>query len=711
MTTPNDPVLPKGDTDTYSYEHFLAAHDPNLRKARGVFYTPEPAVKYIVRAVDDILRQAFNLPDGIADNGVQILDPAMGTGTFFFEVIEQIFYRIHEKQGPDAWNSYVSDNLLPRLLGFEVMEIPYRLAHWKLAEFLQKTGYRLEENQRFNIHRANALEPQETHGQFPFLVVLGNPPYNVSTVNQSEYAKQLTEKYKEGLKNEMNIQPLSDDYIKFIALGQHRITVAPSGGILAYITNNGFLDGLIHRRMRQSLLETFDRIFILNLHGNTRKKETAPDGSKDENIFDIQQGTSINIFVRNPPFVPLCEKKIFYADLYGKRPAKLGFLETQHIETSGFTEITPHAPDYYFVPKDFSLKKEYDAGFGVQQLFLKYGTGIKFRKDNLLVKNHFTRSDVETMLHDITQLEAGQVLAKYRTKETKDWQLEEKRQYFLEYRKEDIKPVLYRVFDRRWTYYPMEIISQIIPRGDARKKLMRHLFQENLVLLTLRNQPTVQKFDRIFIAKGIIEHCVIGRGTYAFPLYCYDKNGERCLNLNEAIVNEIARRIGCVPSARDIFDYVYGVLFDPLYWTKYQEFLKVDFPRVFYPKDGAEFERYVQKGLRLRKLHLLEDVPAIHTAFPVSDGDGIKNVRYVNGRVFINETQYFEGVPLVVWNFSIGGACPAQKYLKDRKGRILSSEEVLHYQKIVAVLTETVEMVGRSPTGHERAVNLTYRER
>ena len=691
MTGANAPASQRdGDTES-SFEHFLAAHDPNLRKARGVFYTPEPAVQYIVRAVDVILRQEFHLPDGLADHNVQIFDPAMGTGTFFFKVVEQIFNRIREKHGPDAWNSYVPRHLLPRLLGLEIMETPYRLAHWKLAEFLQKTGYRLEENQRFNIRLANALETQETLGQFPFLVVLGNPPYNVSTVNQSEYAKQLTVKYKEGLENETNIQPLSDDYIKFIALGQHRIVAAPSGGILAYITNNGFLDGLIHRRMRQSLRETFDRMYILNLHGNTRKKETTPDGGKDENIFDIQQGTSITIFVRYP--AKRKEKyKIFYADLYGKRPIKLGFLTTQHIETSGFMEIALHAPDYYFVPKDFSLKKEYDAGFSVRQLFLKYGTGIKFRKDNLLVKNHFTRSDVETMLHDIIHLEAGQVLAKYRTKETKDWQLKEKRQHFLEYCEEDIKPVLYRVFDRRWTYYPMETIAQIIPRGDARRELMRHLFQDNLELLTLRNQPTVQTFDRIFIAKGIIEHCVIGRGTYAFPLYYYDQNGERCSNLNEAVVNEIARRVGCVPSALDIFDYVYGVLFDPLYWAKYQDFLKMDFPCVRYPGDAAEFDQSLRRGERLRKLHLLEDVPAMHTAFPVSDGDGVKNVRFADGRVFINETQYFEGVPFAVWNFSIGGSCPAQKYLKDRKGRTLSSEEILHYQNIVAVLRETLEI-------------------
>jgi predicted helicase len=233
---------------------------------------------------------------------------------------------------------------------------------------------------------------------------------------------------------------------------------------------------------------------------------------------------------------------------------------------------------------------------------------------------------------------------------------------------------------------------------------MRHLFQENLVLLTLRNQPTVQDFDRVFIAKGIIEHCVIGRGTYAFPLYYYDENGERLLNMNEDIVNKIAENLPPpafrgLSSPKDIFDYIYGVLHDPQYRAKYQEFLKMDFPRVPYPKDAAEFDRYVQAGSRLRKLHLLEEIPIFQTTFPVSGGNVVNEIRYSppsegagGGSVYINETQYFAHVPDSVWQFSIGGSCPVQKYLKDRKGRVLSCEEIQYYQKIVAVIMETMSV-------------------
>jgi len=713
------------DSTIHFYEDFLATYNPDLRKSRGVFYTPLPVVNYIVRAVDDILRQEFNLPDGIADRTASILDPATGTGTFLAEVIRCVHARItqrrHSREGgnldgrvcrlaprpredDEHLNIFVVNNLLPRLHGFEIMPVPYLIAHLELTTLLQNLGCPLEEDQRFNIHLTNALAtvgcrpPDGNIGDSrpATMVILGNPPYNVSTANR-EYGKDLIAKYKEGLEHETNIQPLSDDYIKFIALGQHLIEVNEAGGILAYISNNSFLDGVIHRTMRKTLLETFDKIYVLNLHGNTRKKETVPDGSKDENIFHIQQGTSINIFVSHGDTEARRRQessKVFYADLYGKRVKKFEFLKTQTLDASGFTEFLPTTPDYFFIPKDFSLKAEYDEGFGVNQLFIKQGTGIKFRKDNLLVKNFFTKHDVETMFADMKQLDDEQLLAKYKTTETQDWKLSDKRRYFLNARPEDIVPVLYRVFDMRWTYYPMDKISKIIVRSDARKDLMQHLFRDNLVLLTLRNQPTVQEFDRVFITTGIIEHCVIGRGTYAFPLYWYDEKGEKHLNLNEEIVHGFFSHNGTKtqrgkPSALDIFDYVYGVLHDPKYRARYQEFLKLDFPRIPYPKDAAVFEQYVQVGTRLRKLHLLEEVPEIQTTFPIQGNNAVKDVRFIEGRALINDTQYFEGVPPSVWNFYIGGSCPVQKYLKDRKGRVLSSEEILHYKKIVAVLRET----------------------
>ncbi|NBR13429.1 MAG: hypothetical protein EBQ94_05055 [Flavobacteriales bacterium] len=325
-TKQDDPII-------HFYETFLAAYDASLRKARGVWYTPEPVVNFIVRAVDDILKKEFNLPQGLADTSktkvkvdyqgkqieqevhrVQVLDPATGTGTFLAEVIKHVHGKF--KSMPGAWPKYVENDLIPRLNGFELLMTSYAMAHLKMDILLTETGFTNPNNKRFKIFLTNSLE--EAHeNQFnlftqwlsqeaneanaikkdaPVMVVLGNPPYSVSSNNKSPWIEKLTADYKKDL-NERNIQPLSDDYIKFIRFGQHFIEKTGEG-ILAYISNNSFIDGIIHRKMREELMKTFDKIYILDLHGNAKKKETAPDGSADQNVFDIMQGVSINIFVK-----------------------------------------------------------------------------------------------------------------------------------------------------------------------------------------------------------------------------------------------------------------------------------------------------------------------------------------------------------------------------------------------------------------------------
>ena len=325
-TKQEDPVI-------HFYETFLAAYDPALRKARGVWYTPEPVVSFIVRAVDDILKTEFGLSQGLADTSktkikvdlqgkkvekdvhrVQILDPATGTGTFLAEVIRQIHQKFEGQKG--IWSNYVENNLIPRLNGFELLMASYAMAHLKLDLLLSETGFKPTKDQRFRVYLTNSLE--ESHPDAgtlfsnwlsdeaneanavkrdaPVMVVLGNPPYSVSSTNKSPWIEKLVGDYKKDL-NERNIQPLSDDYIKFIRFGQHFIDKTGEG-ILAYISNNSFLDGIIHRKMREELLKSFDKVYIVDLHGNAKKKETAPDGSPDQNVFDIMQGVSINIFIK-----------------------------------------------------------------------------------------------------------------------------------------------------------------------------------------------------------------------------------------------------------------------------------------------------------------------------------------------------------------------------------------------------------------------------
>jgi type I restriction-modification system DNA methylase subunit len=325
-TKMEDPII-------HFYETFLSEYDPKLRKARGVWYTPQPVVNFIVRAVDDILKTEFGLPQGLADTSktkikvdvqgkkveqevhkVQILDPATGTGTFLAEVVKHIHKKFAGQQG--IWSNYVETHLIPRLNGFELLMASYAMAHLKLDLLLTETGYKPTTNQRFRVYLTNSLEEHhpDTGTLFanwlsseaneanhikrdnPVMVVMGNPPYSVSSNNKGEWIESLTADYKKNL-NERNIQPLSDDYIKFIRYGQHFIEKTGEG-ILAYISNNSFIDGIIHRKMREELMKTFDKIYILDLHGNAKKKEVSPDGSVDQNVFDIMQGVSINIFVK-----------------------------------------------------------------------------------------------------------------------------------------------------------------------------------------------------------------------------------------------------------------------------------------------------------------------------------------------------------------------------------------------------------------------------
>ena len=684
------------DAVIHFYENFLAVYNPDLRKSHGVFYTPQPAVKYIVRAVDDILRQKFNLPDGIADHTkiddggqtfhqVQILDPSTGTGTFLVEVVRKIHEKFIAKDHQREWSNYVATDLLPRLHGFEILMAPYAIAHINLAIILGEMGYGFDGDQHLNISWVNALE--EENRTVPAMVVLGNPPYNVSSINKGDRSKKLIEKYKKNLgETKTN---LDDDYIKFIALGQQWIEKnKTNGGILAYISNNSFLDGVTHRHMRRSLLETFDEIYVLNLHGNIRRKETAPDGSKDENVFNIMQGTSINIFIRSPARQGRERGNVFYADLYGKREEKFRFLETQHMRASGFKKLSPTEKYYFFVPKDLTARGEYEKGFGVEELFITYNSGIKTDRDLLFVDD-----DGEQLANRIKKLLTGNVDASFRKK----YRIVDSSSYKIlqAIQEKSFDPnflhrVCYRPFDEKWIYYDPSIVSR------PGKKVMQHMLHDNIALLTSRLMPSSSDFNRVFVTTTLADGHAVSDQTYVFPLYIYDSLGNRQTNLNVKIFGSVAEKIEketCTLSEMDVFDYIYAVLHDPKYRTTYREFLKIDFPRVPYPKDEATFDHYVQIGSRLRKLHLLKDVPAIQTTCPIADGDGVRTIRFVDGKVFINATQFFGIVPLPVWEFNVGDYRPAQKFLKDRKGHKLTSEEILHYQKIVAVLNETEKLV------------------
>ena len=734
VTQQHDPVI-------HFYETFLSEYDPKLRKSRGVWYTPEPVVNFIVRAVDDILKTEFGLPQGLADTSktkiiinvagkkveqevhkVQILDPATGTGTFLAEVVKLIYKNFEGQQG--IWSNYLENHLIPRLNGFEILMASYAIAHLKLDMLLTETGYVPTKDQRFRVYLTNSLEEHhpDTGTLFaswlsteaneanyvkrdtPVMVVLGNPPYSVSSCNKSKWIERLLADYKKNL-NESNIQPLSDDYIKFIRFGQHFIN-KNGEGILAYISNNSFINGIIHRQMRKHLTESFDSIYILNLHGNSRIKEICPDGSVDENVFDIMAGVSIGLFIKTNKTKGRTLSNVFYSEIQGKREAKYLFLNTNTINSIQWKTLNYSKPNYYFLEKDFQDIKSYETGFKISEFFKLFSNGFTTERDSICI--HFNINDLIQIINDFKTLSVEDFRNKNSLdKDGRDWTIATAKKDICS-SKLHFVDVLYRPFDFRKSCYTGKTKGFFaFPRPEV---LTNFIYGNNLGLIIPKQTKETLGANLTNKIAGHKSFSSYDKNTI-FPLYLYpeinnqqkiNQSSDRIPNLNKEILNQIVQKLGLTFTTEkettentfapiDILDYIYAVLHSPTYREKYKEFLKIDFPRVPYPKDQDTFWKLVKSGGEIRQIHLLESpvVDKFITQYPVIGNNAVVKVRYENGNVYINESQYFANVPEIVWNFYIGGYQPAQKWLKDRKDRNLDYDDILHYQKIIVALTET----------------------
>lgn len=752
-TKQNDPMI-------HFYEDFLSAYDPSLRKSRGVWYTPQPVVSFIVRAVDDILQNEFKLPMGIADTSkisikrqikgynaktitaeshrVQILDPATGTGTFLAEVVSQIHKKFAGQ--PGMWQGYVEEHLIPRLHGFELLMASYTMAHLKIDWLLTETGYKPIENKRLRIFLTNSLEEdhkdaeslfaqflaQEANGaneikrNAPVMVILGNPPYKGESQNNGDWIKGLMEDYKKEPNSNKTLQErnpkwINNDYCKFIRLGQEYVKKNKEG-VLAYINGHNFLDNPTSRGMRWNLMKCFDKIYIVDLHGSYRKTKVCPDGTKDENIFDIQEGVSINIFIKNGNKSKNGLAEVYHYDLYGTRQMKYEWLAEHTLEDIPFSKLSPKAPSYLFIPRNNENEAEYNKGFSITDLIPIHSVGIVTARDALVIdanKENLlkrillfadeTKSDEEIRTKFFPNKAPGKCLPG----DNLNWSLSQARKNIKAHNhSEMIREISYRPFDTQYIYYS----SDMIERG--REKTMNHfLLGENWGLLTCR-QSAVNSWEHVGITKNLVDDCRVSNRTkersYVFPLYLYDEEG-RHPNLKPELVVKIARNIGLKfekeksdnPdkfSPIDLLDYIYAVLHSPTYRKKYTEFLKTDFPRIPYPTSTDEFRRLAGFGCELRKIHLMEhpDLQGMIKDY-LYQGHGNNVVDKVyweklseeTGRVWINDTQYFDNIPLSVWAFYIGGYQPAQKWLKDRVGNTLVFTDLSHYQRIIKALAMT----------------------
>ncbi len=761
-TAREDPVV-------HFYETFLTAYDPKVRKMRGVYYTPVPVVSYIVRSIDHLLKARFNKPQGLADGMALILDPVVGTGTFLYMVINEIRQAFAGQEG--MWNDYVTEKLLKRIFGFELLMAPYAVAHLKLGLLLQETGYEFKSDQRLGIYLTNTLEEAIKRAETlfarwiteeanaaarvkkdePIMVVLGNPPYFGISANRGKWITELIDGVfdKDGHEivrgyKRVDGQPLherklwlQDDYVKFIRFGQWRIE-RTGQGILGFITNHAYLDNPTFRGMRQYLMDTFSEIYLLNLHGNVRKKEVPPDGGKDENVFDIQQGVTIGLFVREQGKDG--PARVHYADVWGLREAKYNTLSETDVSTTEWAELEPNSPFYFFVPRLEDFRSEYEQGWKVTDIFPVNCTGIVTARDDIVID--FTVSNLKKRLaefadasisdDEIRQKYFGHKRGdKYRPGDTRGWKLPKAREELQKEKnlEENIKSCLYRPFDIRPIYYTSYMVDW--PRPEVMHNM---LAGDNLALITSR--MTKGETYKHTLASRIISEVILlspntSNNAFVFPLYIYplekkvkpDKSGgneggvqdvmtlqeKREANLDLKFVKTASDKLGLtfVEDGRgdleetfgpeDIFNYAYAIFHSPTYRNRYAEFLKIDFPRLPLTSDKGLFRALVEKGAELVALHLMESpVPSNPiTRYPVAGSSEVEKVSYDanNHRAYINKTQYFEGVLPEVWNFHIGGYQVCQKWLKDRKGRILSYDDLTHYQKVIIVLKETIRLM------------------
>ena len=713
-----DPVI-------HFYEEFLTAYDKAQKVQRGVYYTPQPVVNFIVRAVDSILKTEFGLADGLASEetktvkymrekirgqgmtedtkevpAVQILDPATGTGTFLRQTILQIYDNFRakhsgesEEQIKKAWNEYVPKHLLPRLNGFELMMAPYAVAHMKLAMVLKDTGYDFGGDHRLNVFLTNSLEEagkddfqmtlfdndplafesieaNQAKKNNGINVIIGNPPYSGESANKGKWIMDLMEDYKKEPGGRIKLQErnpkwLNDDYVKFIRYAQTYIERAGSG-ILAYICPHGFLDNPTFRGMRWNLLQTYDKIYVLDLHGNAKKKEVCPDGSKDENVFDIQQGVCIIISVKN--ITKKNDAQVFHADLFGLRTYKYNYLNKVNFENVSYKGIKPSEPHFFIVPKDFTSQNEYNSSIMITDLFIANSVGVVSAKDKVLTSQSIKK--LLTQVSEYYNIKAENTLCKH---------------------------IYYRPFEKRYIYYDVDLLER------SRDKITGNFFgRNNLGICLNKVVKTGDTYQHIFISDTMIDSCYVSNRTseitYIIPLYLYNADyGTKSVNIRTNIATKLLLPIGIKYTddmALHIFDYIYAVLHSPQYREKYKEFLKIDFPRVPYPTDQETFWKLVKIGSKLRECHLMQ------TEFNTEPyrfiGDGTNEVvkpEYKNGRVYISKTQYFDNVPQAQWEQYIGGYQPLQKWLKDRKKTALSSEDIEHYKKIIAALRLTEELM------------------
>lgn len=723
-----DPII-------YFYENFLAEYDPEEREKRGVYYTPAPVVSYIVRSLNAILKEKFDKPDGLSDKNVTVLDPAGGTLSFLEEAITIAIDEFKEKYGDGSLKGFIKDHIINDFYAFELMMAPYVIGHMRISFLLEDYGYKLSENERIKFYLTNTLETNViSEASFPFLssiseesknaekvkeeipiiVIMGNPPYSGISANNGEWIEKLLKEDIDGIQsyykvdgqplNEKNPKWLQDDYVKFIRFAQWKIN-KNGEGVLGFITNHSYLDNPTFRGMRQSLMKTFDEIYVLDLHGNSLKKEKAPDGSKDENVFDIRQGVAIAFFIKKKGAK---ERGVYHSEIWGLREQKYEYLSNNDFATTQWKKLEPKPEFYMFVPRNEELLNDYNTFPKITDIFPVNSVGIVTARDEFVIDRDKKVLENRILSFKNSKLTDDELHEHFKISKKKGWSIRKAWSSLQSIPDTDIVqyilPVLYRPFDIQWVFYHEDLVER------SRKEVMHNMLQENLGLL-IKRQNKRTPFSYAFVSDLIVESCVF-ESAFAnntiCPLYLYPSSDKKDLfdegasqtekvpNIKPGIFDILTKNFQKTPIPEEIFYYIYAVLYSNIYRTKYAEFLKIDFPRIPFTSNYDVFTKMALLGKRLVDLHLLKSQelnPPIAKFQGVGNSEVVK-VNFVENenRVYINATQYFEGITKEIFEYQIGGYQVMSKWLKDRKGRFLTLDETITYCKIATTLSKTIEI-------------------
>ncbi|MCL4436330.1 MAG: N-6 DNA methylase [Thaumarchaeota archaeon] len=715
----------KEDPVVHFYETFLSVYDPTLREKRGIYYTPTPVVEYIVKSVDDVLKKDFARPDGLADPTTLVLDPACGTGTFLYFLIKLTHDRLAGQEG--LWKDYVA-NLLERLFGFEILMTPYAIAHLKLSLELQDLGYTFNKEQRLGVYLTNSLEEGLKKSEVifakwlsdeanaaaavkrekPILVVFGNPPYSGHSSNKGTWIRNLIHDYRliDGKDiEEKNIKWLQDDYVKFIRFGQWRIEQTGQG-IVAFITNHAYLDNPTFRAMRKNLIDHFTDIYVLNLNGNKNRRTTAPDGRKDENVFDIRQGVAIVILEKCPEHKS--PATVSYAELWGDRDSKYSYLKTNTVLSTEWTKLQPETPDYYFVPVDRTMDSEFNQGYSLPEIFPRNNVGFVTSRDNLVIDTNLGRLEERISQLLDSSIDDEELKQKYNIQDTKDWHLSDARKKLRSDSswKTRFAKCLYRPFDERYIFFSKDLLERTRPdisdpllaKGNFALVSMRQVAQDDVPY----SYSTVTQYpvdNRCFRSnKGIVQ---------VFPLFVYNAKKDLVPNIGttfrEQFCKAINRNWSEKPDAEkidpfSILCYVVATMFSNNYRTKYSELLRRNYPKIPITANYECFTKLKSLGNQLVDALTLNTgaISLLITKFPV-EGPNIVESRFPiyekdTQRVFINKTQYFEGISDSIWEYQLGGRQVCWEWLKERRGEHLSYDEMMFYQRMIVCIARLIEL-------------------